>query len=97
MVDVIAWALVIVPAIPALAAWILVRHLRSDSPSLAERALVAIRDWLVASLVAIVALNRIFEWHLPSLVVVLLLGGGMLLVSLPSAWWLYMYQRGAFR
>lgn len=97
MIDVLAWMLVFAPIVPAVTAWMLLRHIRSESPSLAERALVAVRDWLVSSLCAVVALNRLREWGLPSGLMIGMLAGAMLLVSLPSAWWVYQYQRGRFR
>lgn len=97
MADVFAWLLIILPAIPFATVWVLVRHVRSDSPSLAERSLVAVRDWLVSSMAGMLALNRIFGWGWSVQLVVLILGTAMVLVSLPSAWWLWQYHRGAFR
>jgi hypothetical protein len=97
--EVMVLLLVVVPALPALLVIILVHHhaWRSGSPSLRERALLAFRDWIVASMAATMALNRLFGWGLPNETIILLLTLALLLVSLPSAFWLWMYWRGAFR
>lgn len=97
MVDAIAWLLIVVPALPLATALILGQHIRSESPSLAERALIAVRDCLVASMAALLALNRILGWGWPGQVIVLVLGMALILVSVPSAYWLWQYRRGAFR
>jgi hypothetical protein len=100
-VTVIDWLvvlLIVVPAFPALTALILLRHWNQlHSPSLHERTLLAIRDWAVGSIAAALALSRLGfitlprEWSLPLLAI------AMLLVSLPSAYWLALYYRGKFR
>ena len=99
LVEILAWLLIIVPAFPLAATVIFVGHRfwRVSSPSLRERAAIAIRDALVASMAAAIALNIVFGWDWPAIVRLILLAGGMVLVSLPSAWWLFLYARGAFR
>lgn len=99
LTDWIVLMLLIAPILPVTASAIFVRHTpwRTSSPSLMERALIAGRDALVALLAAGMALNRILMWDWPPPVVVMLLGFALLLVSLPSAWWLALYFRGAFR
>ncbi len=88
--------LVIVPIFPAVASVILVRHWHTDSPSLRERTVLAIRDWLVASIAAFLALARfdILEppdgWALPLLAI------SLLLVGLPSVYWLWLFWSGHF-
>lgn len=99
IVDVEIALLVVVPALPALASLILLAKggLRDQSPSLRERTLLALRDWLVASDVALIALARLLDWSVPRELLLLMLASGLLLISLPSAWWLFLYYRGAFR
>jgi hypothetical protein len=98
LVDWIVVLLVVVPAFPALTALILLRHWnRLDSPSLHERTLLAIRDWAVASIAASLALARLGFIHLPNGTALPMLAIAMLLVSLPSAYWLFLYFRGRFR
>lgn len=98
LVDWLVVLLVVVPAFPGLAAIILVRHWHgTDSPSLHERTLLAVRDWAVASIAAILALARMGFLSLPDGVPILMLAIAMLLVSLPSLYWLSLYWRGKFR
>lgn len=98
VVDWMVVLLVVVPAFPALTALILLRHWhRLDSPSLHERSLLAIRDWAVASIAATLALARLGIIGLPNDTALPLLATAMLLVSLPSAYWLHLYFRGRFR
>lgn len=91
--------LVVVPALPALTALILITRggLREHSPSLRERTVLAIRDWLIASDVALLALNNLLGWGWPTVLALLMLLSGLLLISLPSAYWLWLYYRGSFR
>ena len=90
--------LVVVPAFPALTALILLRHWHQlESPSLHERTLLAIRDWAVASIAAALALSRLGFIELPNGIGLPLLAIAMLLVSVPSAYWLWLYFRGQFR
>lgn len=98
VVDWMVLLLVVVPAFPALTAFILMRHWnRLESPSLHERTLLAIRDWAVASIAATLALARLGLMSLPTGSALPLLAIAMLLVSLPSAYWLWLYFRGGFR
>lgn len=97
LVDVETVLLIVTPAFPALAALLLLRHWRTDSPSLHERTILAVRDWLVASIAALLALSRLGLIELPRGVTLPLLATAMLLVSLPSAYWLWLYFRGRFR
>lgn len=97
---IVDWAtvlLIVAPTFPALASIILVRHWSVASTSLHERALLAVRDWVVASIAALLALTRLGFVTLPNGSAVGLLIVAMLLVSLPSAYWLYLYWRGSFR
>lgn len=98
VIDWMVLMLIVAPAFPALTALILLGHWnRLESPSLHERTVLAIRDWGVASIAAALAFDRLgFDivpdgWSLPLLAV------AMLLVSLPSAYWLWLYYRGRFR
>jgi hypothetical protein len=100
VVELMIVLLVVVPAFPALLLAILIhrRVWRSDSPSLRERTLLAFRDWLVASIAATLALRSLGMIELvPRSATLPLLAIAMLLVSLPSAYWLWLYFRGAFR
>ena len=98
VIDWMVILLVVVPAFPALTALILLRHWhRLDSPSLHERTLLAIRDWAVASIAAALAMSRLGFIHLPNGSALPMLAIAMLLVSLPSAYWLSLYWRGRFR
>lgn len=89
--------LLIVPVLPAAAALLLVTTWTHKSVALRERTLLALRDWIVASLAALLALNRILHWQWPSEFALSVLAFALLLVSLPSAWWLYLFWRGRFR
>lgn len=99
LVDVEILLLIVVPALPALASLILVWKggWRDTSPSLRERTLLALRDWLVASAVASIALSRLLSWGWPTDVTLVVLATALLLVSLPSAYWLWLYFTGRFR
>lgn len=98
-VEWLAWLLIVVPILPFSAAAVFVwsRFWRYTSPSLRERAIIAIRDWIVASAVAAVALNLVLNLGWPGEVRALLLAGAMILVSVPSAYWLTLYFGGRFR
>lgn len=95
--DVAVWALVVLPVFPLAAAGLLGRHYRENSTSLRERAVLAVRDWIVSSIAAVLALSRLEIIELPTGSAVPMLIVAMLLVSLPSVWWLFLYFRGAFR
>jgi len=95
--DVAVGALVVLPIAPLAAVWILSRHFKESSTSLRERAVLAIRDFIVASIAATLALSRLEFITLPTGTAVPMLIFAMLLVSLPSVWWLALYFRGSFR
>jgi hypothetical protein len=89
--------LIVIPVLPALASLVLLGHWRTDSVTLHERAVIAVRDWLVASIVALLSLNALLEWGWPALVRAGGLYVALLAVSLPSAYWLWLYLWGRFR
>lgn len=91
--------LIVAPLFPALLVSVLVyrRVWTFRSPSLRERALLGLRDWVVASIAALLALTRLGFLSLPPHAALPLLAIAMLLVSLPSAYWLLLYFRGGFR
>lgn len=99
VIDIEVILLVIVPAFPATALGIMLwrRAWFTDSPSLRERTLIAARDWVVASIAATLALSRLGLIAIPNGSALPLLLTAMLLVSVPSAWWLWLYSRGRFR
>ena len=98
LVDWMVVLLLVAPAFPSLTALILLRHWhRFESPSLHERTLLAIRDWAVASIASALAMARLGFISLPHGTALPLLAAAMLLVSLPSAYWLWLYFRGRFR
>lgn len=97
MLDVLTWLLLLVPIFPLLALVILAGHWSVPSPSLHERTLLAGRDWVVASIAGVLALARLGWITLPPGTPLLLIAVAMLLVSIPSAYWLLLYWRGAFR
>ena len=96
-VDWMVILLIIVPAFPVLATLILVGHWRVNSMSLHERTVIAVRDAVVASAAAALALWRLDVIELPEGSGLPTLATMMLLVSLPSAYWLLLYFRGSFR
>lgn len=96
-IDVVLWMLVFTPALPFLATLILMRHWRIQSMSLRERAVIAVRDWVSASIIAILALRLQLDWQWPQGLSTVLLLCVVVLYSIPSAYWLYLYWRGAFR
>lgn len=97
VLDVEVLLLLVVPLLPIAAAYFLVRGWALNSPSLHERALIAVRDAVIASAVAVLAAVRLGWISLPDGVPLLVLTTALLLVSLPSAWWLYLFWRGRFR
>lgn len=98
ILDVETFLLIVMPAFPILTTIILIRYARrAESPSLRERTLLAVRDSLVAISAAVLAMQRLGIIELPEGVPVLMLATLMLLVSLPSAYWLWLYFRGGFR
>lgn len=92
-----AWALVVVPILPLMASIVLVRHWGSASVSLHERTMLALRDTLIASIAAAISVNRLMNLGWDGQTVLVLLAFSLILVSLPSAYWLFLYFRGAFR
>lgn len=99
LIDVIVVLLVAAPILPLSVLGVLLwrRAWRTASPSLRERTLLALRDAIVATIACLLALNRLDVINLPREAIVPMLGIAMLLVSLPSAWWLHLYSRQAFR
>ena len=99
LLDALIVALIVVPIFPLATVAVLVwcAGWRPNSPSLAERTLLAFRDATVAIVVAALAANRVFGWDWPREIVLLLTASILLLVSLPSAYWLHLYWRGEFR
>lgn len=65
--------------------------------ALNERAFVAANQGAAALLLAILGANRIFDWHLPEVVVLLILSAALMIGSLPSMVWLFLYFTGRFR
>ena len=96
-VDWMVILLIVVPAFPVLASLILIGHWRVNSMSLHERTVIALRDALVASAAAGLALARLDVIELPEGSGLPVLATMMLLISLPSAYWLFLYWRGSFR
>lgn len=90
------WALVIVPILPAAASIVLVRNWRTDSVVLHERTVIAFRDWGAASLAALLALEHLLSWGWPTWLWIATMYTILILASLPSAWWLYLYLSGNF-
>ena len=99
LIDILIVALIVVPIFPLSTVAVLAWHTpwRAGSPSLSERTLLAVRDASVAVVVAALAANRVFGWEWDRAVVLLLTTTILLLVSLPSAYWLLLYSRGGFR
>lgn len=99
LIDWLVALLIVAPLFPALLVGVLVyrRVWTFRSPSLRERALLGFRDWLVASIAALLALQHLGLVSLPHGIALPLLAIAMLLVSIPSAYWLLLYFRGGFR
>lgn len=99
MTDVLIVLLMIVPIFPVATAGILLWHRswRHGSPSLSERTMLALRDSTVGVVVALLAANRVFMWNFPREAVLMATAVVLLLVSLPSAYWLWLFMRGSFR
>jgi hypothetical protein len=96
-VDWLAVVLIAAPILPLTAAFLLLRHWPERSTALHERAILAIRDWVVASLAAILAMARLDFFTLPNGTALVLIAVAMLLVSIPSAYWVFLYATGRFR
>lgn len=96
-VDIEVVILAVVWVLPLIASVVLVRHWSSQSVSLHERTILALRDLLVATLAGAIAVNRILDLGWDGQLVIALLGIALILVSLPSGYWLLLYFRGAFR
>jgi hypothetical protein len=95
--QVIIVLLIVVPLFPISAAFILARHAFSDVPLLRERTFIAIRDAVVAIIIAFAAANRVFGWNMDSEFVAGILGVALMLISLASVTWLWWYFRNGFR
>lgn len=97
--DVLIFLLIVVPIFPIATFAVLAWHTpwRAGSPSLSERTLLAFRDASVGVVVAVLACNRVFGWGFQRDTVLMLIASLLLLISLPSAYWLLLYARGAFR
>ena len=97
--DVLIVLLIVVPIFPIATFAVLAWHTpwRAGSPSLSERTLLAFRDAAVGVVVAVLAANRTFDWGFERDTVLMLIASVLMLISLPSAYWLALYFRGAFR
>ena len=96
---IISVMLVVFIATDLLAAALLFRGAARSSYSiiaLNERALVATLQATSGLLLGILGANRIFEWHLPVEVVLVMLSVAVLLQALPSIVWLGLYFRHKF-
>lgn len=91
-----AFVLLLAPLLPLLAVLVLARHLAAGPLSLRERAGLALRDLMVSSFIAFLAANRLFELGFQGDTLALLFAVALLLVSLPSGIWLWLYFRGSF-
>ena len=96
LVFIVGSVLLVAPILPLLAVMVLGRHLSSNSLSLRERAGLALRDLVVSSFIAFLAANRLFQLGFHGDALGLLFAGALLLVSLPSGIWLWLYFRGSF-
>ena len=77
----------------AIVLWIAHRHV-PEARNLGERAVVAIRDAIVATIGGILGLSRLADIHLSSDIAVGLLAGGLLLVAAYPLAWLIQWQQG---
>ena len=95
-VDLLSWVFVQLPIAAWAAALVLVRahRLRPDAQNLGERSIVAVRDAIVATIGALLGLNRIVPLGWPSAVAVSLLGLALLLVTAYSIAWLIQWYQG---
>lgn len=97
LVSVVAVILLLAPLLPFVAFLVLVQHLASGPLSLRERAGLALRDLLVSSFIAFLAANRLFSLGYSGDLLGLLFAVALLLVSLPSGVWLWLFYTGRFR
>ena len=96
--DVISAVLIVLAAIDVIATITLVRAaVRTRENSLTERAMVSVLLTAFAVSVALLAVNRLGQWHLPTEVATVILVGGLLLISVPQIVWLVAYRRQGFR
>jgi hypothetical protein len=96
----VLFVLFVAPIFPLTATLVFIDQgglVRQAPLSLRERTWLSIRDWLVASMVAVLAGNRIFNWNLPHGPLVAAFFVSMVLVSAPSAIWLYLFLTGKFK
>lgn len=73
------------------------KKVEHESIALMERAKIATILAIVTTLNSILAMNRLFNWHLPEVVVLSILSTALVLVSVPNLYWLSLYLRNRFR
>jgi hypothetical protein len=95
MIEALAWALLIVPLLPLGALYVLRHHWHTPSLLLRLRLWTTVRDAALGLFIALLAANRLFGWGLSGPGLAIPFAIGMLLVSLPSGWWLVLYWRGS--
>lgn len=88
--------LVVVPVFPILTSVLLAQHWKTDSVTLHERTIVAVRDAGVAAIVALLALRYLIGWDWPPGLTIALFYVALLMVSVPSTYWLWLYFFGHF-
>lgn len=64
--------------------------------ALNERAFVATVQAISASGLALLGMNRIFNWHIGEPLVLIILSASLLLQATPSIVWLFLYFRNKF-
>jgi hypothetical protein len=95
-VSVLSVIFVVLPAIAWFCAgilWVAHRHV-PEARNLGERAVVAVRDAIVATIGGVLGLSRLADLDVPNDVAVGLLVGGMLLVAAYPLAWLIQWQQG---
>jgi len=96
--DIVSAFLIALAGIDVVLTTVLVRAARrTGERSLIERAVVSIMLTAFAVGVALLAVNRLAQLHLPTEVATLILIGGLVLISVPQIVWFIVYRRKGFR
>ena len=93
-INVIGLLIIAMFFVNALAAYLLVRGVKRANGvivALNERAFIAVTKTISVGLLSIVSANRVFNWHWPDEAVLGLLLVSLLISSMNSIWWLWLY------
>jgi hypothetical protein len=92
-----AWVLLLVPLLPLSVAAMLAPDALHRNLLYRERVGIAIRDALLAGMIALLAANFLWDWQLDPVLLFIVIVLAYLSISIPSGIWLYLYLTDRFR